>query len=90
MRGNNTENRRSIAGARYCSVRDILRKYILRSVADTGANGTPYTWYQYSRVFIDLLFFDLFNIITHMENDIVSLAVGPYPARSLENGQQYI
>ena len=72
-------------GARYCSVRDILRKYILRSVADTGANDTPYTRYQYSRVSIGLLFFGVFTIIRAWFPGLGYLAVGPHPAWSLEN-----
>ena len=75
-------------GARCCSVRDILRKYILRSVADTGVNGTPYTRHQYPRVFIDLLFLHLFTIIRAWFPGSGYLAVGPNPAWSLESGQQ--
>ena len=33
-------------GARCCSVRDILQKYISRGARLTGANDTPYTRYQ--------------------------------------------
>ena len=37
-------------------------------------------------MFIDLLFFDLFNIIRARFPGLGYLAVGPHPARSLRNG----